>query len=426
MKRTLLATVCALGLCVAGAGLPGVFDVRAFGAKGDGVAKDTAAIQAAIDAAERAGGGTVELTAGVYLSGSIFLKDNVDFHLGPGATLKGSVDKADYNAADVCPQNGVCPAESSFGAHLVLCIEKRNVTVRGPGTIDGSSLAFIVDKNGKHWPRGQAGIPWRPSQMLFFVESENLRIQDLKLLDSPYWSCFLHGCTGVTVSGLDISTQRLPIHTWNGDGIDIDCCQFVTVTGCRINTADDCITLRASGKRLKRRRDCAYVSIANCVLSSACNAVRVGVGDGRIHDATFDNIVVHNTRTAVSIVSGWTPSSPGVDIVGVRFSNMQLSCCDFLNLHPRCGKGKVMRDITFSGVTGTTDIASVLSGTEQTSVSRIRFKDVELPHGIFVQKADDVLFSGGTFKELPYTKDAIDERNRLRKIRLRELRGLPL
>ena len=68
------------------------FNVRDFGAKGDGVAKDTAAIQAAVDAAESAGGGTVEIPAGTYLTGSIFLKDNVDFHVGAGATLKGSPD----------------------------------------------------------------------------------------------------------------------------------------------------------------------------------------------------------------------------------------------------------------------------------------------------------------------------------------------
>ena len=420
-----LELVLALGACVAFAPFgarAGAFDVRAFGAKGDGRTKDTIAIQSAIDAAEKAGGGTVEVPAGVYLIGSIFLKDNIDLHIGAGATLKGSPDKADYNAVDVCPQNGVCLPESSFGAHLVLCIEKSNVTVRGPGAIDGNSMAFIVDEKCSPWPRGQAGIPWRPSQMLYFVESRNVRVMDLTLRDSPYWTCFLHGCTGVSVRGLDISTRRRPIHTHNGDGIDIDCCQYVTVSDCRISTADDCITLRASGSRLKRQQDCAYIAIANCVLSTPCNGVRVGVGDGRIHDATFDNIVVHDTRTAIDIVSSWSKASRGVDIQDLRFSNMQIDCCDFLHLYPRYAKDRVIRNVTFSGVTGRTLISSFASGTAEAPLRGIRFKDVELTHGTILRHAEDVKFEGGTFTAVTPTSEEEAAREAFRRRHAQEMR----
>lgn len=174
-----------------------VLDVCACGAKGDGATKDTKAIQSAIDAVARTGGGTVRIGAGTYLTGSLFLKSNVELFLDCDATLKGSPDKEDYNAVDVCPQNWSSRAESASGAHLLLCIEQTNVTVCGTGRIDGNCTAFLLDAAGKPWPGGQGGIPWRPSQMLYFVESDNVRVEGVSLVDSPYWSCFFHGCTHV-------------------------------------------------------------------------------------------------------------------------------------------------------------------------------------------------------------------------------------
>ena len=413
--RKLIVVISALSLSAA-ASAAVQFNVRDFGAKGDGVAKDTAAIQAAVDAAESAGGGTVEIPAGTYLTGSIFLKDNVDFHVGAGATLKGSPDKADYNPPNVCPQNEmlVWPGESSFGAHLLLCIEKRNVTVRGPGTIDGNSMAFIVDPaTGKEWGfserlshGSQSAIPWRPSQMLYFVESSNLRVQDLSLVDSPYWTCFLHGCTGVAVRGLDIRNRRRPVHTHNGDGIDVDCCQFVTISDCRISTADDAITLRASGRALKRPQDCAYVTVANCTLASSCNAVRVGVGERRIHDATFSNIVVHDSGNAFNFVSSWNRKSRGVDISGIRVQNVRVAgkVGRFFQMHYMYATETQFSDIVFDGVSGTVCQPSRIYAKRAHPFENLVFRNVDVPCG-FVAVNADVRVEGGTFAPVALTPE---------------------
>lgn len=379
-----------------------VYDVRRFGAVGDGVAKDTAAIQAAIDAASAAGGGTVELPAGTYLSGSVWLKSHVDFHLAEGAVLKGSPDIADYCAADCCPQNCASPrtGDNTTGGHLVLCVGQRDVTVRGPGRIDGNSAAFLLDEHGKLWKGKGHERMARPAQMVWFVDSSDIRLTDVELADAPYWSCFLLNCDRVTVRGCYIHTERRKYHTYNGDGLDLDRCRWVTVSDCRIDTADDCITLRASAaKRLAQPRDCAYVTVANCNLSSACNAIRPGVGEGSIHDATFSNLTISDTRTAFNFVGAYSRTSRGPDIRGVRIANVRVDAACFLKMHHMHAREAVFDDIVFSGVGGTVSGRSVIWARKSQPFRRIAFRDVDLPCGFEAVNAD-VRTAGGTFERI--------------------------
>lgn len=386
MSRSRLALAAVLAVLAANPGFANqspaavapVFDVRDFGARGDGAAKDTAAIQRAIAAAANSGGGEVLLPGGTFLCGSLFLESNVDLHIAAGATLKASPDRADYNAANICPQNWTSEAESNSGAHLLLCIGKTNVTVRGEGRIEGNAPAFLLGPDGKPWPGGSRGIPWRPGQMLYFVESDGVRIEGLTLADAPYWSCFLHGCTRVTVRGLTIRTIRRPFHTHNGDGLDIDCCEDVEVSGCDIDTADDSITLRADVDRLLAPRPCANVRVRDCSLSSGCNAIRLGVGNGEVRDATFQNIRVRGTRTAVSVVGSWARGQRGADIRRVVFEDFDIEARIFCHIYYKHATGSVFEDIRFRRVSGKVAAPSVIEDTPDRPFKNLVFEDIML------------------------------------------------
>ena len=356
------------------------FSIKDYGAVGDGVTLDTKAIQTAVDSVAALGGGTVEIPAGVYLSGSVWLRDNINLHLNPGAVIKGSPDINDYCAADCCPQNegDIKCGDYMSGGHLILGVGVSNVSITGTGRIDGNSDAFLLDENGKRWSK-KSKIPNRPGQMIWFVDSKDIRIKDVEIADSPYWSLFVLNCERVWVDGCYVHTRRKDYHTYNGDGIDIDRCRYVTVSNCRIDTSDDCITLRAStGSRLENPMDCEWVTVTNCNLSSSCNAIRLGVGEGKIHDAVFSNLTISDTNQAFNVVSAYVRGNRGADIYGIRFNNIRVQANELVRIHHMHSKQAVIKDIIFDGICGTAPRLSRLWAKQAAPFTNIIFRNVDV------------------------------------------------
>ena len=311
------------------------YDVRAFGAVGDGVTKDTAAIQRALDACAKTGG-TVVVPPGTYLTGSIYLGDVTELHLEEGATILGSPDLADYNAPDAYPQNWGSVREGWSAKHLILALERRNVSITGRGAIDGNGRAFFDDKpiyfgkrgwrDGAIGPRGVRTEQRRPGQGIVFIECEGVAVKDVTLRDMPCWSCFFHGCAHVEVGGV---TVRNGIRNLNTDGFDVDSCRHVRLGDCDIVTGDDAIAIRGAPARLKDpSKVCEDVRVSNIVCRVSADGVRVGVGNGTIRNVRISNMEIRGAGRGLHVQCCYGSPKPGVkvgvDISDVTFENVTI------------------------------------------------------------------------------------------------------
>ncbi|MBI4560390.1 MAG: glycoside hydrolase family 28 protein, partial [Candidatus Hydrogenedentes bacterium] len=248
------------------------FSVKDFGATGDGEAKDTPAIQKAIDTVANAGGGTVYFPPGTYLSGTIYLKSRVTVHLKFGAILLGSADLKDF-PVNTCAfrsytDNYVCQA-LLWGENL------EDIAIVGRGVIDGQGAAY-------------AGLPWlkRP-YIIRFVTCRNVLVKDVTMRNSPMWMQHYLACDQVTVQGINVYNHC----NANNDMIDIDCCRDVRISDCYGDTDDDALTLKSTADRATEN-----VVITNCVLASHCNPIKMGTeSNGGFKNITITNCVIRRS-----------------------------------------------------------------------------------------------------------------------------------
>ena len=366
-------------------------NVLDFGAIPGGEVLCTSAIQGAIEACAAAGGGRVVVPAGKYKIGSIWLRSRVELHLEMGAELIASENFGDYNKTEDYEQNFNGFSEGWVGKHLIIAHEIENCALTGLGTVNGNLHAFVYRADSAcdkvyGWCHGRSELRdkenMRPGQLICFIECKNVRVQDVTILDSPCWSCFLHGCENVQIRGVQI---RNPIWMLNSDGIDIDSCRYVTVSDCIIETGDDAITLRADEARVKNKEmHCEYVTIANCVLKTGICAFRIGVVMGIIRHVRIQNIAIRAALNIVQLCTAYGERGQA-NIEDVHFSDISAENTDRL-LQAFARNGAYIKNVSISNVRTTADVMTsieVING----SIDGIALRNIEMN---FSDKAVDL------------------------------------
>ncbi len=355
------------------------YDVRRFGARGDGMTRDTQALQSAIDTCGAAGGGQVILTAGTYLCGTIELQNNVDLHLSQDAILLGSADPSDYTKQYNAPYDNGFPSEGTQGHHLVTAWQKRNISLSGKGVIDGNGPVFfgaakpspikasVWDREGR----------WRTSQMIGLVECEAVRIEGLTFQNSPFWTIWPYACRDVTISGIKI---RNDWKTPNGDGLDIDCCANVLISNCDIAAGDDAIALRADRLYSGLKRDLENVVIRDCILNSPLGGLRFGPsGEGsRISDVTVTNCAITADAAVLFTSTPYTDYwRKGLLVENIDISHLSINAQAPLVMVESCGNpASGFRNIRISHMRGKSFGGCYLAGSGSGVFEDIRLADI--------------------------------------------------
>lgn len=253
-----------------------IYNIEDFGAIADGVTVNTDSIQTAVDTAHQAGGGTVKVPTGQFVTGTIHLKENVCIDLEHGSSILGSTDIADYPEVDIPEYK----SQKATGPQCALFYAEKanNIALTGAGTIDG---------RGDSFPTSGTDLEMRPRNIQF-VSCNRVKVSGLTLRNSGMWMQHYNNCEDVLVENLNVYNHA----NANNDMIDIDSCRRVVVNNITGDTDDDGITIKSTGPA-----PCKDVAITNCVIHAHCNAIKIGTETtAHFENITLSNITISRSR----------------------------------------------------------------------------------------------------------------------------------
>ena len=394
-------------------------DMKQAGAVTDGTTVNTRLINSTIERLAGEGGGTLFFPAGRYLTGPIRLKSNITLELEAGATLLFSTNFDDYLPFVEVRHEGVmmksfCP--------LIYATDAENITIKGEGTLDGQGKAWwdeffkvLIDlrDNGKrdvnkYQPlfekendvkkiASETNEDWHGTlDRRFFrppfiqpIRCKNVRIEGVKIINSPFWTVNPEFCDNVTVDGVTIHNVDSP----NTDGINPESCRNVHISNCHISVGDDCITIK-SGRDLQARNigaACENITVTNCTMLSGHGGVVIGSEmSGGVRRVTITNCVFEGTDRGIRLKS--TRGRGGI-VEDIRISNIEMKDIKkealTFNLkysrmpqEPKSERTPVFRNIHISGVTVVdVNVPIQIVGLEEAPISDIVLRDIQIKNG---------------------------------------------
>jgi polygalacturonase len=308
------------------------YNVKNYGALGDGKNLDSKAINLAIEAAEKTGGGTVYIPAGNYWSGSIRLKSNIHLFIDQGATIiaatvnkENDYDDAERSVSEKFQDYG----HSHFKNSLIWGSDLVNVSITGTGLINGKNLYHgLKGKKGDYIDSTDVDTQ-TANKAICLYRCRNVIMRDITILSGGWFAILATGVDNLTIDNIKIDTNR--------DGMDIDCCKNVRINNCHVNSpTDDGICLKSSFA-LGYARDTENITITNCIVS--------GFVEGSMLDGTFQKSET-NKRPFGRIKFG-TETNGG-------FKNITISNCVFnycKGLAIMTVDGGSIEDVSISNIT---------------------------------------------------------------------------
>jgi polygalacturonase len=360
----------------------GTFNVRHYGAVGDGTVNDAPAINKAIDSCNAAGGGTVFIPSGIYTCGSIHLKSNVTLALDKGAVLKampGVMDPWEPNPND---KGLMDSAYYHWEASLIWGKNLDNVKIYGPGILDGSALTRSSKvKKGT----GDKGIALKLCK--------NVEIRNLNIREGGHYAILATGCENMIIDNVTIKTSR--------DGLNMSQCRNVEVTHCHIDAVryqdgypaggDDAIKL-GSDLSFGKARPSENIIVKNCFLASGCNTLQFGTETiGSFKNIWFENIrIIRAGKAGISI-----GSNDGSVIDGVHYKDITMEktfvpifmkISDVARVPEGTYKRGAIRNVTFENITAidcfsyfkNREMPCVIWGKPESPIENIELKNVRI------------------------------------------------